>query len=66
MSQPGSVTGRWRKSTRCESQKCVEVAEVAAGMAVRNSTAPDQHVIFPETAWRAFVRTVRAGEFDRG
>lgn len=65
MSQPGPVTGTWRKSTRCESQKCVEVAEVAAGMAVRNSTDPERHVVFSATAWRAFVGTVRAREFDR-
>ncbi|RKR87982.1 uncharacterized protein DUF397 [Micromonospora pisi] len=66
MSQPDSVAGTWRKSTRCESQKCVEVAEVTAGMAVRNSTDPERHVVFPATAWQAFVDTVRLGEFDRG
>ncbi|MEV4626312.1 DUF397 domain-containing protein [Micromonospora sp. NPDC049523] len=63
MSQPGPVTGTWRKSTRCESQKCVEVSEVTAGMAVRNSTDPDRYVVFPATAWQAFVDTVRAREF---
>lgn len=66
MSQPGSVMGTWRKSTRCESQKCVEVAEVTAGMAVRNSTDPSRHIVFPATAWQAFVDTVRAREFDLG
>jgi hypothetical protein len=55
MSQPGSAELIWRKSTRCESQHCVEMAQVRAGVAVRDSVNPEQFVTFNAAAWRAFV-----------
>jgi len=61
MSQIGSAGLAWRKSTRCESQHCVEVAQVAAGMAVRDSTDPGWVIIFDGPSWRAFLGTLRAG-----
>ena len=61
MSQTGSAGLVWRKSTRCESQHCVEVAQVGAGVAVRDSVDPEQFVAFDAVAWRAFVDTLRAG-----
>jgi hypothetical protein len=61
MPQTGSGSIDWRKSTRCESQHCVEVARVGAGVAVRDSTDPDQFVVFDVAAWRAFVGTLRVG-----
>lgn len=69
MSQSGSAVfpaagGSWRKSTRCESQACVEVAPVAGGMAIRNSTAPDRQLAFPAATWRNFISAIREGEFD--
>lgn len=59
MSQAVSVLVTWRKSTRCESQHCVEVAEFADGCAVRNSTSPDRQITFTAPAWRAFITTLR-------
>jgi hypothetical protein len=61
MSQNGSVEHVWRKSTRCESQHCVEVAQVGAGVAVRDSVVPEQFVVFDADAWRIFVDTLRVG-----
>jgi hypothetical protein len=61
MSQNDSVGLLWRKSTRCESQHCVEVAQVPAGVAVRDSVDPERFVAFDAGAWRAFVDTLRAG-----
>lgn len=61
MSQTGSVGVDWRKSTRCESQHCVEVARVGAEVAVRNSIEPDRFIVFGGSAWRAFLDTVRTG-----
>ncbi|MBF9132393.1 DUF397 domain-containing protein [Plantactinospora sp. S1510] len=61
MSDTGSAELIWRKSTRCESQHCVEMAQVRAGVAVRDSVNPEQSVAFSATAWQAFVDTLRAG-----
>ncbi|AVT31603.1 DUF397 domain-containing protein [Plantactinospora sp. BC1] len=59
MSQTGSAELVWRKSTRCESQHCVEVAQVAGGAAVRDSVDPESSLLFGTTAWRAFVDGLR-------
>ncbi len=53
----------WRKSSRCESHTCLEVAEAPGGrMAVRNSTRPQLSLSFEGPAWQAFVSTVRSGD----
>ncbi|MEO3929548.1 DUF397 domain-containing protein [Micromonosporaceae bacterium B7E4] len=59
MSQTGSAELNWRKSTRCESQHCVEVAQVGGGAAVRDSVDPEQSLLFGAGAWRAFVDGLR-------
>ena len=54
----------WRKSRRCESHTCVEVAEAPGGrMAVRNSTRPGVRLAFEGPAWQAFVGGVRRDDF---
>ncbi|MEV4756154.1 DUF397 domain-containing protein [Micromonospora sp. NPDC049559] len=63
MSETGSVKSIWRKSIRCESQQCVEVAEVEDGVAIRNSTDPHQHIVFGAAAWRGFMTTLRKGNW---
>lgn len=58
------MTYDWRRSTRCESSGCVEVAFDAAVL-VRDSTDPDGGVLaFSPEQWAAFVAGVRDGEFD--
>jgi hypothetical protein len=54
----------WIRSSRCESGHCVEVARQGHGVALRNSTAPDQHLMLSAEAWRAFLAGLRSGEFD--
>lgn len=62
------LPGTWRKSTRCDSSGCVEVAKLAAGMfGIRDSKRPDDPALqFTADEWEKFVGGVRAGEFDFG
>jgi len=55
---------RWRKSARCGSSACVEVAKVDDVYLVRDSKNPNGAVLsFTEREWAAFVEGVEAGEF---
>lgn len=57
----------WRTSTHSGSNggQCVEVAGLAAGVAVRDSKDRSGPVLLIASAgWAAFVDGVRAGEFD--
>lgn len=59
---------RWRKSSRSDSSggDCVEVAEVAAVVAVRDSKDPDgPKLAFGRAAFGALARDIRAGRYDR-
>jgi hypothetical protein len=54
----------WRKSRRCDSASCVEVATVEGGIAVRDSKDPSGPVLrFTGGEWAAFVAGVRDGDF---
>jgi hypothetical protein len=57
MTNSTGVVLAWRKSTRCESQHCVEVAHVPGGaMLVRDSKNVSGAVLaFTPGAWSAFV-----------
>jgi Domain of unknown function (DUF397) len=55
----------WRKSTRCETSACVEVAVGGALVGLRNSTKPDTRLAIDAGAWRQFIDGVRTGDFDR-
>lgn len=59
----------WRRSSYCNgaNSTCVEVAVAGESIRVRDSknvTAPA--LVFTAEEWHAFVRGVRAGEFDVG
>ncbi|CAL9612826.1 hypothetical protein SUDANB121_05687 [Nocardiopsis dassonvillei] len=49
----------FRKSSySAQDQECVEVADLPAGAAVRDSKNPgDGHFPFPASEWSAFLRT---------
>ena len=58
---------RWIKSSRSGSGggNCVEVADLSAGRAVRDSKNPTgTALVFTATEWGAFTAGVCAGEFD--
>jgi predicted secreted Zn-dependent protease len=58
---------RWRRSTRCSTNSCVEVADLAdGGAAIRDTKAGADGpiLVFSGEEWRAFVAGVKAGEFD--
>lgn len=56
---------RWRKSTRCETGSCVEIALIGGGGAVRDSKNPDGPALPPvRTGWAAFFVEVKTGAFD--
>ena len=61
-----SVLGAaWRKSRRCESAHCVEIADLGTtGVGLRDSVSPAQHLVVSTEAFRAFVAGVKTGEFD--
>jgi hypothetical protein len=55
---------KWRKSTRCGTSTCVEVARVDQQYMVRDSKHPElAPLVFTEEEWYAFVEGVKAGEF---
>lgn len=54
----------WRKSARCASASCVEVAKIDQTYLVRDSKNPDGGVLsFTSMEWQAFVAGVEAGDF---
>jgi hypothetical protein len=54
----------WRKSSRCASNACVEVAKVDGEYLVRDSKNPQMAALsFTEAEWAAFTEGVTAGEF---
>jgi Domain of unknown function (DUF397) len=60
-------TASWRKSSHSGNNGCVEVAFVQGRVAVRDSkdrTGPV--LVFDRHEWDAFLRGVRASEFDQG
>jgi hypothetical protein len=57
-------TGTWRKSSYSNpSGNCVEAAELAGGVALRDSRFPDgPKLVFTSAVWDAFLRGVDRGE----
>ena len=61
----------WRRSTRCSSGTCVEVATVGSNSTeeqyfVRDSKDPQSpELAFDRAAWRTFIEGVKSGDLDR-
>ena len=60
------MTPTWRKSSFSSGQQsCVEVADTASAIWVRDSKHPDDgHLAFTRSELAAFIAGVKAGEFD--
>jgi hypothetical protein len=58
-------TPSWTRSSRCNSDGCVEVASAGAEVLIRDSKLGDASPVltFTESEWRAFREGVIAGEF---
>jgi len=58
------TTPKWKKSSRCASATCVEVARIDDRYLIRDSKNPEAAPLsFTTEEWSAFVAGVRAGEF---
>ena len=58
-------SAEWRKSPFSAANGCVEVALVDGQAVVRDSkNRQEQVLVFTQLEWAAFLRGVRAGEFD--
>ncbi|GAA2427146.1 DUF397 domain-containing protein [Actinomadura vinacea] len=67
MSNPDLSAVRWRKSSHSTGQggDCVEVANIAPAIAVRDSKDPDGPKLILDAAdWRVLARRIRASERD--
>ncbi|HWS31683.1 MAG TPA: DUF397 domain-containing protein [Actinoplanes sp.] len=54
----------WRRSGRCSTGACVEVARVAEQVLIRDSKVPGGAILtFTREEWIAFVAGVRDGDF---
>jgi hypothetical protein len=60
-----SVQPAWRTASFCASGECVEVAQGDDLIILRDSTRPQGSMLhYGAAEWRAFIGTVKAGEFD--
>jgi hypothetical protein len=61
----GTTNLIWR-SAKCSTSSCIEVAELADGVAIRSSTAGDAGTVLVvnRDEWLAFVTGIKNGEFD--
>lgn len=67
MMTPDSSSALWRTSSYSDANggHCVEVAAVPGVTAVRDTRNRDLAILaFRSREWRAFIKGVRAGEFD--
>jgi hypothetical protein len=55
--------GQWRRSTRCSTGACVEVAEGVDAVLVRDSKQPEGgNLRIDHAAWMSFIAAISAGE----
>jgi hypothetical protein len=55
---------QWRRSPRCTSANCIEVARVADRFLIRDSKNPDTRTLsFTRQEWEAFAEAIKRDEF---
>jgi Domain of unknown function (DUF397) len=56
----------WRRSTKCDSGLCVEVALAADAALVRDGKRPEgPRLTFTRDSWQDFLAAVKTGGYDR-
>lgn len=55
----------WRKSSRCDSGSCLEVAWRTDGVAVRDNTILGAYLTFDQASWQGLLRDLRGGLHTR-
>jgi hypothetical protein len=64
MADPQDSNAQWRRSTRCGTGACIEVAKVGSSYIVRDSKDPHGPTLrFSPAEWHAFEEGVKAGDF---
>jgi len=54
----------WRRSARCGTTSCIEVAKIGNLYLIRDSKEPDANPLsFTADEWTAFVHAIKADEF---
>jgi hypothetical protein len=57
---------QWRRSTRCSTGACVEVAEGSDAVLVRDSKMPEGgNLRISHVAWMSFIAAISVGEIGR-
>ncbi len=54
----------FRRASACRFGACAEAAVSEEKVLVRQSENPDTVISFTSDEWRAFIKSVKAGEFD--
>jgi hypothetical protein len=63
-SMAGTTDLTWRRSNRCDSGSCVEIATDGDRVLLRDSADPGGHVlIFTQDEWQAFVTGLKEADF---
>lgn len=59
-----SSPAEWQRSTRCGTNACIAVQHDGAVVHIRSTTSSAAPLTVTREEWDAFVRGVKAGDFD--
>lgn len=59
------MSPEWRKSSRCDSNACVEVAQSGSGFMIRDNTQPERHLTFDCVSWKGLLQAISTGQLHR-
>jgi hypothetical protein len=64
VSEPSRSATAWRRSSRCETNTCLEISRSNGLLWLRNSTHPGVAVSCTAVEWKSFREALIRGEFD--
>jgi len=65
MSSTAGEAPAWRRSSRCATSECIEVARERDTVLVRDSKSPETPALrYTPEEFRAFAEGIKAGDFD--